>query len=66
MPKHLHDIKNPYEATWTNQVMVPSTSGTASLDAPSWTWQPTGYAGGGKAHPNMPPYATLYMWRRTA
>lgn len=25
-----------------------------------------GNTGGGKAHPNMPPYITVYMWRRTA
>jgi microcystin-dependent protein len=26
----------------------------------------TGSAGGGKAHNNMPPYVTVYVWRRTA
>ena len=26
----------------------------------------TGTTGGGKAHNNMPPYQTVYMWRRTA
>jgi hypothetical protein len=26
----------------------------------------TGYFGGSQAHNNMPPYLTVYMWRRTA
>lgn len=31
------------------------------------TWNTmTAYSGGGAAHNNMPPYLTVYMWRRTA
>ena len=29
-------------------------------------WVGTGYSGGGKAHNNMPPYLTVYVWERTA
>ena len=30
------------------------------------TWPGTGTAGGSQAHDNMPPYLTVYMWKRTA
>lgn len=32
----------------------------------SWQNPSTGSAGGDKAHNNMPPYLTVYMWKRTA
>lgn len=41
---HKHSISNPYQATSGNEVMVPSTSGTAKLGAASYAWTPTGSA----------------------
>ena len=31
-----------------------------------WDSCVTNSRGGGQAHQNMPPYSTLYMWKRTA
>lgn len=64
MPAHSHSM--PQGTT------VPGTGGpyayasgddvtTSTMDSPP----PSGEAGGGGAHNNMPPYLTVYMWRRT-
>lgn len=66
IPSHRHKQQNPNTATGANQVMVPSTNGTASYDASSYSWEYTQYTGGGAAHNNMPAYQTVYAWRRTA
>ena len=62
MPSHTHTQGKKYnaslgsyspEAPWTTQ------SGT------SYPW-PTESAGGDQPHNNMPPYLTVYMWKRIA
>lgn len=61
MPAHKHG--NPYIlgsfGGGGNWVCDP---GSAANYAPN----STASAGGGKAHNNMPPYLTVYMWKRTA
>ena len=64
MPKHSHNLpvdKNYGEATTTERDRINLTSGIAYI---------TGYAsndtGANQPHNNMPPYLTVYMWRRIA
>ena len=48
--------------TWVNR-------GTINGNAPATTdsgWIKTSQAGGSQPHNNMPPYLTVYMWKRTA
>ena len=64
MPKHSHNLpvdKQYGEATTTERDRINLTSGIAYNN---------GYAsnetGASQPHNNMPPYLTVYMWRRTA
>lgn len=64
MPKHSHNLpvdKNYGEAAPTERDRINLTSGIVYT---------TGYAsnetGASQPHNNMPPYLTVYMWRRTA
>ena len=75
MPTHYHDgitadeYLNSHRMLYDNQAAVGSgnsaywsiTSGTT----PTARTARTVDAGGGKAHNNMPPYLTVYMWKRT-
>ena len=58
MPKHTHGSIYTGSSGTKN---LPWLSGTGSNLA-----YVEGYAGGGKAHNNMPPYLVVYVWKRTA
>lgn len=64
MPAHIHGLSSfakdtgnsyTYYGTWTN--------GAISRNKTHWTGN-TQNAGLGEAHNNMPPYLTVYMWKR--
>lgn len=66
MPSHNHSVHNPYTNTGANGVIIPASGGTASAWDASYSWNPTGWTGGGAAHNNMPLYTVVAMWHRTA
>lgn len=66
MPTHVHRLK--YGSSSGSGLTVLTTHATASN---TWWWSDTSDApvessGGDAAHNNMPPYLTVYMWKRTA
>ena len=62
IPSHTHKSPIPL-ANYSGQYAETHTYGWAKH---SGSYPDMNATGGGKAHQNMPPYATLYMWRRTA
>lgn len=66
MPKHSHSIK--FGGGDAAQTIVVSRS---YVQSNKWWWSDASdaivqEAGGSSAHNNMPPYLTVYMWKRTA
>lgn len=65
MPSHNHLIYDNSAAGRTGAHVWPTTWKT-NADAGSMKGSSIGWAGGGGAHNNMPPYVSVAIWRRTA
>lgn len=69
MPSHNHELLRP---RWYWADTADSTAGTAYSEASNTVEVCKGqdkdvkYTGGGQPHENMPPYLTVYVWKRTA
>ncbi|MBO5783538.1 MAG: hypothetical protein J6R33_01070 [Clostridia bacterium] len=65
LPSHKHDgiYFWDYELTYDNSV-YPGAGYAAAVNVNGSTRFNTGYAGGGASHNNMPPYLSVYMWKR--
>lgn len=62
MPKHNHEIDNLNASGSATPFMTVQAQEKKGFGGNVQTM----YAGGGKAHNNMPPYLAVYMWQRTA
>ena len=62
MPSHRHDLKTYYDSGKSQGWCFDNVGGKKSMYMNEYCSS----AGGGKAHNNMPPYITVYMWKRTA
>ena len=66
MPKHGHDASQIYEAgSGSGKYMPVNTIQSNHItSAGYYWWTSTLETGEGQAHNNMPPYLTVYMWKR--
>lgn len=67
MPSHIHQVHAfPYAGSDTNYYQISPTPGANVDSVTRWTGGVATPTGGGQAHNNMPPYETVYAWKRTA
>lgn len=62
MPSHSHGMTGNNGSGGNNVYPFVITDGGANWNS----WNPTDKTGGGKSHNNMPPYLTVYIWKRVA
>lgn len=62
IPSHQHTTKGAMVSTSSSGSSVMRSNDLSQAGYTGYT----SYAGGGAAHNNMPPYMTVYMWRRVA
>ena len=62
MPRHNHEVDNLNASGSSTPFMTVQAQDKRGFGGNVQTM----YAGGGKAHNNMPPYLAVYMWKRTA
>lgn len=58
MPSHSHNVRTYSSSGQSGGAQSSGYGQSGSLN--------TGYAGGGAAHNNMPPYLAVYAWQRVA
>ena len=69
MPEHTHPMYAANyggDGTWTPDEGSYLTDSVTDNKTTWWARLAMGYAGGGAAHNNMPPYLAVYIWKRTA